>query len=302
VPTIRQLEYLVAIADVKHFRRAAESVNTTQPTLSGQLKALEERLGVELVERSRSRVVMTSAGAEIVDIARRMLRDAREIRAIGTSHNKGLTGIVRLGVPQSIGPSLVPRLTQDLRREYPELKFFIREENPLQLPNALADGTYDIVIGPLPFSVGEFETQELYIEPLLLAVPSNHALAHKTQASEQDIKSVGIITLDALHPLAVMVRHYCDSIGARVLTDYSGNSLDTIREMVATGLGCAFLPALYVKSMLGKDKSIKILEMEGRPLKRRVGVAWRKSSSSTNRFEGLARFLKVTSDKVIGTL
>lgn len=302
MPTVRQLEYLVAISDIKHFRRAAETVNTTQPTLSGQLKALEDRLGVELVERSRSRVMMTPAGAEIADIARRILRDVREIRAIGTSHSKKLAGVVRLGVPHSIGPSLFPRLTQDLRREYPDLKFFVREENPLQLPNALADGTYDVVIGPLPFAGGEFDTIELYDEPLMLAVASNHSLAKKAEVTGDDIKALHIITLDAAHPMGVMVRHYCSGIGARVMSDYPGNSLDTLREMVATGLGAAFLPALYVNSALGKDKSIKVLNIKGRPLVRRVGIAWRKSGAHTNRLAGLAAFLKATSDKVVGQL
>jgi LysR family transcriptional regulator, hydrogen peroxide-inducible genes activator len=302
VPTVRQLEYLVAIADVRHFRRAAEQVNTTQPTLSGQLKALEERLGVELVERSRSRVVMTPVGTEIVGLARRILSDVREIRAIGTSHNKKLAGIVRLGVPQSIGPSLVPRLTQDMRREFPDLKFFVREENPLQLPNALANGTYDLVIGPLPFVGEAFDTLELYTEPLLLALPSNHELARKSEVTAADVKALSILTLDATHPLSVMVRHYCQSVGAKVLTDFSGNSLDTLREMVATGLGCAFLPALYVKTTLSKDKSIKTVEVTGRPLVRRVGLAWRKSGAQAHRLSGLVQFLKATSDRVIGPL
>lgn len=303
VPTLRQLEYLVAIADVRHFRRAAERVNTTQPTLSGQLKVLEERLGVVLVERSRSRVVLTPAGQEIVDLARRVLRDVREIRGISTSHNKKLAGIVRLGVPHSIGPSLVPRLTQDLRREYPDLKFHVREEDPLTLSDALSDGTYDIVIGPLPLhGIGSFETLDLYEEPMRLIVPSNHPLAKRAEVGPQELRGLEIITLDAAHPLSITVRNYCQTAGIRVLSEYAGNSLDTIREMVATGLGGAFLPALFVDTNLGKDKSVKVIDVRALPLSRRVGVVWRKSGAHSTRFKTLAQFLRDTSSRVVGQL
>ena len=303
MPTVRQLEYLVAIADIRHFRRAAEHVNTTQPTLSGQLKALEERLGVELVERSRSRVVLTPAGTEIVEIARRILRDAREIRAIGASHNKKLAGVVRLGLPSSIGPSLVPKLVPDLKKEYPDLKFYVREEAPAALPNGLAGGTYDIVIGPLPFAGGEFDTLELYTEPLLLAVPADHALARKSEVNDAEIKGLGVITLETGHPLTTLVEGYCARVGATVLKNYAGNSLDTLREMVAMGLGTAFLPALYVKTNLSRDKSVRTLEVSGRPLTRTVGVAWRKSTfNGKGRYAELADFMKLTAERVIGKL
>jgi LysR family transcriptional regulator, hydrogen peroxide-inducible genes activator len=303
VPTVRQLEYLVAIAEVKHFRKAAVRVNTTQPTLSGQLKALEDRLAVQLVERSRSRVALTPAGVEIVDIARRVLRDVREIRAIGSSHNQKLAGIVRLGVPNSIGPSLVPRFAQDLRREYPDLKFHIREVNPLELADGLADGTYDLAIGPLPLSGGgSFEALELYDEPLQLLVPSNHALAKRADISAVDLRDIGILTLDPYHPLTVMVRHFCQANDVRILDDYAGNSLDTLREMVATGLGAAFSPALYNRSQLTKDKTVKVLDVRGRPLVRRVGIAWRRSGAHSARFASLATFLKETSARVVGPL
>jgi LysR family transcriptional regulator, hydrogen peroxide-inducible genes activator len=302
VPTVRQLEYLVAIADVRHFRRAAEQVNTTQPTLSGQLKAMEDRLGLELVERSRSRVVLTPAGAEIVDIARRVLRDVREIRAIGVSHNKKLAGVIRLGLPSSIGPSLVPKLVPGLKKEYPDLKFYVREEAPGALPNGLAGGMYDIVIGPLPFASGEFETLELYNEPLDLVVAADHPLARKSAVLAADLRDLGILALEAGHPLHVLVEQYCSRVGANLLKNYAGTSLDALREMVAMGLGAAFLPGLYVKTNLAKDKTVKVIELPGRPLSRSVGVAWRKTGNGKGRYAELAGFMKATADKVIGPL
>jgi LysR family hydrogen peroxide-inducible transcriptional activator len=303
VPTVRQLEYLVAIADVRHFRKAAERVNTTQPTLSGQLKALEERLGVELVERSRSRVGLTPVGQEIVEVARRVLRDVREIRALGASHNRKLAGVVRLGLPASIGSSLVPRLVPDLRKEYPDLKFYVREDEPLALPNGLADGTYDLIIGPLPLTVGEFETIELYTEPLVLVVASNHPLAKASTVRDEDVSGLGILTLAPTHPLHAMVQTYCASVGARILHDYIGTSLDTLREMVGTGLGATLLPSLYVRTHgLAKDKTLSVIELNGTAPSRRVGMAWRRSGAKPGRYGELAAFMRDSAARAIGSV
>lgn len=299
MPTVRQLEYLVAIADVRHFRKAAERVNTTQPTLSGQLKALEERLGVELVERSRSRVGMTPVGAEIVEVARRVLRDVREIRALGATHNRKLAGVVRLGLPASVGPSLVPRLVPDLRREYPDLKFYVREDEPVALPNALADGTYDLIIGPMPLGGPEFETVELYTEPLQLIVPSNHPLSKKGRVGKVDLAELGLVTLGPSHPLHVTTQAFAKQVGAHVLRDYVGTSLDALREMVATGLGATLLPNLYVKTSLTKDKTIHVVELQGASPTRTVGMAWRRAGSKPSRYGELASFMKSTAEKVI---
>jgi LysR family hydrogen peroxide-inducible transcriptional activator len=302
LPTVRQLEYLIAIADVKHFRRAAEKVNTTQPTLSGQLKALEERLGVELVERSRSRVVMTPAGAEIVDVARRVLRDVREIRAMATSHNKKLAGLIRLGLSPSVGPYLVPRVVPDLRREYPDLKFYVREEDPVTLPNSLGDGTFDLIIMPLPLS-GEYEIQELYQEPMQLFVPSNDPMAKHPVIKETALKNVGFLALTPGHPLHDLVNVYCLKVGAKILRDYEGTSLDTLREMVGMGMGAAFLPALFAKSQgLAKDKTIRQIEIEGEPLCRTVVMAWRRSSARPKRYVDLSEFIKQSVARTVGPL
>ena len=137
MPSLRQLEYLVALADSRHFRRAAERCNTTQPTLSEQIKALEERLGAQLVERSRSGVLLTPIGAAATEIARRMLRDANEIRSIAAGGDASLKGVLRLGLPSTIGPYLLPYVVPTLHRTYPDLKLYVREELPQTLPRSL---------------------------------------------------------------------------------------------------------------------------------------------------------------------
>ena len=146
MPTLRLLEYLVAVADTRHFRRAAERVSATQPTLSEQLQVMEARLGVQLIERSRSNVLLTPIGLEVLEIGRRMLRDAQHIRDITGSIGRGLAGVIRLGLPSTIGPYLLPRVVPHLHA----LQLYVREELPHALPRGLIDGLHDIIIAPLP--------------------------------------------------------------------------------------------------------------------------------------------------------
>ena len=140
LPSLRQLEYLVALAEARHFRRAAERCNTTQPTLSEQIKALEDRLGAQLVERSRSGVLLTPIGAAATNIARRILRDAESIRELASGGDASLRGVLRLGVPATIGPYLLPAIVPSLHKAYPDLKLYVREELPQTLPRTLEAG------------------------------------------------------------------------------------------------------------------------------------------------------------------
>lgn len=161
MPNLRQLEYLVALDETRHFRRAAERANTTQPTLSEQLKALEVRFGAQLVERTRNKVMITPLGAQIVHIARRMLSDADEIRALAMSGGRELAGILRLGLPASIGPYLLPFIIPELQKHYRDLKLYVREELPSGLPSAMAEGRHDLVLSLLPVNHGEIVSEEL---------------------------------------------------------------------------------------------------------------------------------------------
>ena len=165
MPNLRQLEYLVAVADTLHFRRAAERANTTQPNVSEQLKALEERLGAKLVERSRSRVLLTPLGVQVVDVARRMLRDMSEIKMLASTGGRELSGLLRLGLPPTIGPYLLPHVMPKLHEAYPELKLYVREALPEQLPKSLDEGSLDAIITLLPIAKADFESTHLFREP-----------------------------------------------------------------------------------------------------------------------------------------
>ena len=290
MPNIRQLEYLVALADTLNFRRAAERTNTTQPTLSEQLKALELRLGAQLVERSRTHVLLSPIGKEVVEIARRILRDTNEIAALTANGGKELSGLLRLGLPPTIGPYLLPRIVPTLHTHYPGLKLYIREELPQTLLRSLDEGAFDIAITLLPVKSGDFHCVHLLREPLLLVVGADHPLADRDKVLRTDLEGQDVLTLGPGHQLHDVVLALCEEFGARLRHDFEGSSLDTIREMVVMGLGITFLPGLYVKREIMTDPSLRVVELHGRSLSRNVGIVWRKSSARFSDYERLAAF------------
>jgi len=292
LPTLRQLEYLVAIADMRHFHKAAARVNTSQPTLSGQLKALEKRLDVQLVERNRASVVMTATGDKVVTVARRMLRDAAEIRELAAGSRGQLSGVVRIGLPPTIGPYLLPGVLPDLRKHYPDMKLYIREELPQTLPVSLSEGHYDLIIVPLPLAFDSLRTVPLFREPLYLAVPADHPFAARKRVRRSDLAGQDVLALGSGYQLHTVVVALCEACGARVRLDYEGTSLETLREMVATGLGVSFFPGLYVKTVLSRDKGLSTLQLSGKTLQRGVGMAWRKTSARGGQYMELVEMIR----------
>lgn len=294
MPNIRQLEYLVAVADTLHFRRAAERANTTQPNVSEQLKALEERLGVQLVERSRSRVLLTPIGEQVVEIARRMLRDLSEIRMLASTGGRELAGLLRLGLPPTIGPYLLPHVLPELHRAYPDLRLYVREDLPAQLPKALDDGSLDAIITLMPIQAADFDSAHIFREPLHLTVAHDHPLAEKSVARKQDLANQDMLALGPGHQLHDLVLDLCSEFGANLRFDFEGTSLDTLREMVVMGMGITFLPGFYVRREIETDPNLRILPIEGRSLHRSVGMVWRRSSTRANDYKKLAEFFRIT--------
>ena len=302
MPSIRQLEYLVAIADTLNFRRAAERTNTTQPTLSEQLKTLEDRLGAQLVERGRSRVMMTPVGEQVVAIARRILRDANEIRQLTASGGKELAGVLRLGLPQTVGPYLLPLVLPKLHRTFPDLKLYIREELPEILPRSLEEGSLDILITLLPVNDAEFVTQSLFREPMYLVVGADHPLASRQVVTRQDLVGQDVLALGRGHQLHEVVVALCEEFGAKLRYDFEGTSLDTLREMVVMGMGITFLPGLYVRREITTDPSLKVLHLQGRSIYRHVGMVWRKSSTLQSTYGRIAEFFAAAVERELGDL
>ncbi|HRD77606.1 MAG TPA: LysR substrate-binding domain-containing protein, partial [Hyphomicrobiaceae bacterium] len=242
MPSIRQLEYLVALAETRNFRRAAERTNTTQPTLSEQIKALEDRLGAQLVERSRSGTMLTPIGAQVVEISRRILKDSNDIKTVAAAGDSSLKGVLKLGTAATVGPYLLPLVVTSLHRAYPDLKLYVREQMPDSLPRALEEGSHDFIISPLPLRGDDLVSVELLREPLFLTVAADHPLATKERVERADLLDLEVLTLGPGHQLHDVVIALCEEFGARLRLDYEGTSLDMVREMVITGLGVTFMP------------------------------------------------------------
>lgn len=302
MPTLRQLEYLVVLADTLHFRRAAERVNTTQSTLSAQLKALEDRLGVQLVERTQSPVMITAVGDEVVAIGRRMLTDAREIRELAKRRSGKLSGVLRVGIPPTIGPSLLPRIIPKLHTEYPQLKLFVREELPASLPIGLEQGSYDVIISPLPVMNNAISVTPLFDEPLLLVLSALHPLALKKEIAWNDLKDLDVLALGSGHQCHDLVQTLCQESGARMLFNYEGSSLDMLREMVSTDLGCTFMPGLYVRARVEHDASLVIRNIKDHRISRTVSIAWRKSTPHVRQLERLTKIIQTEINAALANL
>lgn len=293
MPTLQQLRYLVAVADTLNFSRAAERLNVTQPTLSTQIRELEMRLGVPLFERNRARVRPTAAGTEIARRARGVLREIDGIRDIARDGGKArLSGVLRLGVVHTVGAYLLSVAMPSLRKEFPGLRIYVREDRPERLLPQLADGVHDALILPEDPGRPDFETARLLREALLVVLPADHRLAEKAVIDPPDLAGETVLTMEPWHRLHDQIAELCRETGAELARDYEGTTLDTVRQMVATGMGIALLPALYVRSEGMREKLVVARPLShGAPL-RGIIFVWRRANPQRERFLGLAQTIR----------
>ncbi|NJM33548.1 MAG: LysR family transcriptional regulator [Rhodomicrobium sp.] len=290
--TLRQLEYLVAVADEQNFRRASKLVNTTQPTLSSQLQALEARLGARLVERTRKRVLLTPVGAQVVAIARRMLQDAKRIQAVTQADQDRPNGSIKLGLSSSVAPYLMPWVTAEILSAFPRLKMHVHEDDAYSLMQGLKDDFYDAIIVSQNVQLPGFCYVPLFAEPIYLTVALSHPLANRGQVQADGLKGKHIRSprpRHAMHDAALLL---CGECRETLRFDFEGTGLEELREMVATGLGIALIPGLYIRSMLLGDSAVRTLELQGRSVYRMVGMIWKQSSGRQDVFERMAQILK----------
>lgn len=291
MPSFQQLRYLVAVADQLHFRRAAEACNVTQPTLSAQIKELELRLGATLVERSRSKVIMTPTGKEIAERGRRILREVSEIHTIAKSRQSLMSSVIRIGVVQTVGSYFLPLVIPDLHKTYPKLGLYIREGLPDLLLRNLEDGALDLLFFPLPVNRAELEAQSLFREPIQVVMPIDHRLAAEPEIDPVMLRGETVLSLERGHRLYELVRAISDDYGVELSHDYEGTSLDTLRQMVATGMGLSLMPALYVKSEVAHQDLVVARPFRGTAPSRTIGMVWRKGTSREVEFRLLSNLV-----------
>lgn len=294
MPTLQQLRYLVAVADELHFRRAAEACHVAQPTLSTQLKELEKRLDLDLVERNRTRVLLTPVGREIAERSRVVLREVDEIREIARTRGRPMAQVVRVGVVQSVGSYFLPLIVPDLHERHPDLGLYVREGLPDSLLAALEAGRLDLLFFPLPVRRQDFETLSLFCEPIHVVVPADHRLAREESIDPAMLRGETILSLERGHKLFELVQTICDDYGAEISQDYEGTSLDTLRQMVATGIGITLLPALYVKSEVAHHDIVVARPFTASPPSRTIGMVWRRGTAREEDFTTLADEIRAT--------
>jgi LysR family hydrogen peroxide-inducible transcriptional activator len=282
---LRDLRYLVALAEHKHFGRAAEASFVSQPTLSTQIKKLEDELGVALVERTPRKVLLTEVGREIAQRAREVLNEVDQIRAIARRTLDPESGTVRLGIFPTLGPYLLPHVVPRVRERFPRLELLLVEEKTEVLLRQLREGRLDAAVLALPIHDDQLHAEFLFEEPFLLAVPEQHELARRKLLKLDDIADQNLLLLEEGHCLRDQALEVCNLSGASEKSGFRATSLETLRQMVAANVGVTLLPTLAVKPPVARSENIHLLQFRGNAPSRRIAMFWRKSSA-------LAPFLK----------
>lgn len=284
--TLRQLEYLVAIADHGGFGKAARACHVTQPALSAQVAQLERVLGFRLMERG-PRVTLTPAGVELVARAREILGRVAELEHALPTLREPLGGPLRLGVIPTIAPYVLPRLLPAMRQRFPKLHLFLREGLTADLVADLHAGRLDVLLLALPVELGAAESLEVYSESFVALVPSSHALAGNLQVTQRELKSDELLLLDDGHCLREHVVLACRLRKEDAMADFRASSLHTLVRLVEAGLGVTLLPAMAVQSETAHVESVRVVPFKDPAPHRRVGLAWRSSSVRAEEFKVL---------------
>jgi LysR family hydrogen peroxide-inducible transcriptional activator len=288
---LKDLRYLVALADTRHFGRAAEKCFVSQPTLSAQLKKLEDYLGVQLIERQPKNVSLTEAGEQIVSRARRMLEASEEVVTLARAHRDPLAGRLRVALLPTIGPYLLPRVSQPIRKGLPRLELRLYEYQTEQILERLESGDIDLGILALPIAVDGFETQELFTEPFVVAMPDQHRLAKRDHVKIDDLNGETLLLLEDGHCLRDQALEVCSRIDLHEKQDFRATSLETLRQMVATGAGVTLLPELASRGAYGNAKGVTIRPFARPAPSRQVGGVWRKTSARRVAIDAICKII-----------
>jgi LysR family hydrogen peroxide-inducible transcriptional activator len=290
--TLQELKYLVALADHGHFGRAAEACFITQSTLSTQIKKLEDFLGVTLFDRSLKRVTPTPIGQEILQAARSIVEESERIRELAKHAQDPMARTIHLGVIPTLGPYYLPHALTLVHKKHPDLRLLLREEMTPQILQHLVDGKLDAGLLALPVTDDSLRVEPLFYEPFLAALPAGHPLAKRDTLKVSDIINEKLLLLDEGHCLRDQALDVCGS-GSRGREEVRATSLETLRQMVAMGLGLTLLPALAVDAgpRISK-KAVEIRPFKAPPPGRTIALVWRKRAPFPETFEQLAQTLK----------
>lgn len=291
MPTLRQFEIFVKLADTGNMGDAASDLGLTQPALSQQLRTLEDRLGLRLFERVPKGMQLTPAGRDLVAGARGVIAAARDFRDAANHVAARPAGSIRFGVTPTLGPYLLPAVIKVLHARYPDLRLFMREGIPAMQHAELQAGELDMILTPLPIAGRGLHVEPLFREPLRIVAPPDDPLHAKGSIAPEDFDGRTFLTLDHRHHYHRQLLEICDKLGASVLADYEGTSLDALQQMVGSGVGLALLPELYIRSDAGGLDVVRIAEPEGWAEYRSLAAAWRPTAAYADLYAEVARVI-----------
>ena len=282
--TLTELRYIVALHETGHFRKAAEHCNVSQPTLSVAVKKLEEELGVDLFERTRHRVSATPIGEQIVEQARTVLQESRNIVALAEQGKDPLGSVLSVGAIYTIGPYLFPRLVTRLHQLAPQMPLYIEESYTASLRGKLSRGELDVIIIALPFTEPEVVTQEVYREPFVVLLPEGHALSGRDSIDPAELARHRVLLMGEGHCFRDQVLESCPGLQqaindsqARGEAVLEGSSLETLKHMVASGLGITVLPKSAATLVQYGEHSLTVRPFDDPAPERAIALAWRVS-------------------------
>jgi LysR family hydrogen peroxide-inducible transcriptional activator len=285
---LRALQYFVKLADLKHFSNAAEACFVSQPTLSTQIRKLEDELGVQLVERAPKNIMLTPVGAEVAERARLILSDIDQIRAVARRAGDPSDGKLRLGLFPTLAPYLLPHVVPVIRESYPNLSLHLAEEKTEDIVRMLQQGELDAALLALPIGENGLEMEILFEEPFVLAVPDDHPLRTKKQVTLADLNGSELLLLDEGHCLREHALEVCALAGANERVDFHATSMETLRQMVAADVGITLMPMLSVKPPIARTENLLFLPFADPAPSRTIALVWRSSSALSDFLRKLA--------------
>ncbi|MCA9551721.1 MAG: LysR family transcriptional regulator [Myxococcales bacterium] len=289
--TLRQLQYVVAVADALNFRRAAEQCHVSQPSLSAQLAQLEDAIGVQLFERDRRGVLLTSAGAELVARARRLLLEADDLVSAARRVGDPLKGSLRLGIIPTISPYLLPAVSPAVRAAFPELRPLWVEDKTEALMESLARGALDGALVALEAPLGDVEYEEVAVDPFVLAAPPGHPLVKKaSRIAHAELAGQHILLLDDGHCFREQALSFCSTARAHELA-FRATSLSTLAQMVAGGAGVTLLPKLAVATEAHRA-GLKVRAFAAPAPHRTLALVWRRRAPIAEALRALAKVIR----------
>lgn len=285
---LRDLGYFIALADHLHFGKAAAASFVSQPTLSTQIRKLEEELGVALVERAPRNVMLTPAGREVAARARRVIADVEQMREAARRSQDPEAGKVTLGLFPTLGPYLLPHVVPAIRARFPQLELLLVEEKSDVLLERLQQGRLDAALLALPVGDDQLHVEFLFEEPFVLAVPETHPLAGHDALSMSDLSGERLLLLADGHCMRDQALDVCHLSGAGEKGEFQATSLETLRQMVAANVGVTLLPTLAVKPPVARSDSIGLVPFRDPPPSRRIAMVWRRSTAMGSFLHDLA--------------